>query len=416
MATSVRHRDQGKQQAQEAQPAAAGSPSTAAATAGKSTLLVNEESTKKWRSAWVRTYTTFLMLGGFTLLFVLGHVPLMLLVVGLQVAMFREVKKLGRVLSSQQVLPSFRPLHWYWFFTAMFFSYGRVLAANFHVALPYHTFMSFALYILGVVAFVLSLETGYYKYQFEMFAWVHLTLLLIVVQSTVIVVNMFQGLIWFILPALLIICNDTWAYIFGFFFGRTPLIQLSPKKTWEGFIGAFFSTLLVGFFFSRVLSQFQLMICEKEDLNFEHPVCQVGLPYIPMPYAMPEFASSLLHTLTGGDWSYVGISPMQWHGVALALFASILAPFGGFFASGFKRAFNVKDFGDSIPGHGGFTDRMDCQIMMGLFVFVYYSTFVKSELDLHGNFLRFELWPDQLQVAYYEKIRAALILKGLVQP
>lgn len=42
------------------------------------------------------------------------------------------------------------------------------------------------------VMFVLSLETGYYRYQFEMFAWVHLTLLLIVVQSTVIVVNMFS--------------------------------------------------------------------------------------------------------------------------------------------------------------------------------------------------------------------------------
>ena len=27
------------------------------------------------------------------------------------------------------------------------------------------------------------------------------------------------------------------AYVFGFFFGRTPLIKLSPKKTWEGFIG-----------------------------------------------------------------------------------------------------------------------------------------------------------------------------------
>jgi phosphatidate cytidylyltransferase len=44
------------------------------------------------------------------------------------------------------------------------------------------------------------------------------------------------------------------------------------------------------------------------------------------------------------------------------LFASIIAPFGGFFASGFKRAFKIKDFGDSIPGHGGITDRMDCQV------------------------------------------------------
>ena len=45
------------------------------------------------------------------------------------------------------------------------------------------------------------------------------------------------------------------------------------------------------------------------------------------------------------------------------MFASIIAPFGGFFASGFKRGFKIKDFGDSIPGHGGMTDRMDCQVM-----------------------------------------------------
>jgi hypothetical protein len=34
--------------------------------------------------------------------------------------------------------------------------------------------------------------------------------------------------------------------------------------------------------------------------------------------------------------------PVQWHALALGLFASIIAPFGGFFASGFKRAFKFK--------------------------------------------------------------------------
>ena len=55
-------------------------------------------------------------------------------------------------------------------------------------------------------------------------------------------------------------------------------------------------------------------------------------------------------------------SLLQFHAVVLAAFASIIAPFGGFFASGFKRGFKIKDFGDSIPGHGGMTDRMDCQV------------------------------------------------------
>jgi CDP-diglyceride synthetase len=41
---------------------------------------------------------------------------------------------------------------------------------------------------------------------------------------------------------------------------------------------------------------------------------------------------------------------LQVHAMVLATFASVFAPFGGFFASGFKRAFKMKDFGDTIPG------------------------------------------------------------------
>ncbi|CAD5182980.1 unnamed protein product [Musa acuminata subsp. malaccensis] len=71
--------------------------------------------------------------------------------------------------------------------------------------------------------------------------------------------------------------------------------------------------------------------------------------------------------------------PVQWHALALGLFASIIAPFGGFFASGLKRAFKIKDFGDTIPGHGGFTDRMDCQMMMAVFAYIYHQSFVVSQ-------------------------------------
>lgn len=70
------------------------------------------------------------------------------------------------------------------------------------------------------------------------------------------------------------------------------------------------------------------------------------------------------------------IAPVQIHSFMIALFACTLAPFGGFFASGFKRAFKIKDFGNSIPGHGGITDRFDCQIMMAMFTYVYLSIIV----------------------------------------
>lgn len=72
----------------------------------------------------------------------------------------------------------------------------------------------------------------------------------------------------------------------------------------------------------------------------------------------------------------VTTEPMQVHTMIFATFASLIAPFGGFFASGLKRTFKIKDFGHSIPGHGGMTDRMDCQFIMGFFTFMYYHSFI----------------------------------------
>lgn len=43
------------------------------------------------------------------------------------------------------------------------------------------------------------------------------------------------------------------------------------------------------------------------------------------------------HHITSIPWA-----PFQLHAVVLAAFASLVAPFGGFFASGFKRAFGIK--------------------------------------------------------------------------
>ena len=46
---------------------------------------------------------------------------------------------------------------------------------------------------------------------------------------------------------MLVITNDIFAYVFGKLYGKTKLIELSPNKTWEGFIGGFFSSLFFAF-------------------------------------------------------------------------------------------------------------------------------------------------------------------------
>jgi len=49
----------------------------------------------------------------------------------------------------------------------------------------------------------------------------------------------------------------------GFFFGRTPLIKLSPKKTWEGFFGGLVLTMLCSWLLADLMSRGSWMICPR---------------------------------------------------------------------------------------------------------------------------------------------------------
>jgi len=193
------------------------------------------------------------------------------------------------------------------------------------------------------------------------------------------ILNIFDGLIWFLLPVSLIIWNDITAYFSGVMFGRKIIkkefLALSPNKTWEGFIGAGFCTIIFAWFFSKFLSQYTWMICPKADVSVQNLDCVINPVFIAKDYNIPGLVVGILQNLNI-NITTVRIVPIQLHSLWLALFASSIAPFGGFFTSGMKRAFGIKDFDNLIPGHGGMTDRMDCQMVMGLAIYVHLRTFI----------------------------------------
>jgi hypothetical protein len=52
----------------------------------------------------------------------------------------------------------------------------------------------------------------------------------------------------------------------------------------------------------------------------------------------------------------------------------------------------MKDFGQTIPGHGGVTDRFDCQMIMAMFAYVYFWNYVASTEFAVGEALDVSAW------------------------
>ena len=100
--------------------------------------------------------------------------------------------------------------------------------------------------------------------NYAFFAWCHLWLFYFVYPGHLLnKVTLNGGLIWYVMPMIIITINDIGAYMIGFFGGRTPLIKLSPKKTKEGFIGGAIITMILGTIFVHYLIH-PYLICPIE--------------------------------------------------------------------------------------------------------------------------------------------------------
>ncbi|MCJ1370410.1 hypothetical protein MMC20_001623 [Loxospora ochrophaea] len=377
---------------------------------------------KKKQTFITRTIWTFIMIAFFFTAMFSGHIYVIGIVTAIQIVSFKEVIAIANVPSRAKNLRFTRALNWYFLGTTMYFLYGESVIYYFKhivlvdkVLLPFathHRFISFMLYVIGFVFFVGSLQKGHYRFQFTQFAWTHMALYLIVVQAHFIMNNIFEGMIWFFLPASLVITNDIFAYVCGITFGRTQLIKLSPKKTVEGFVGAWILTIIFGFGMTNVLMRNSYFICPVNDLGANILTglsCTPNPVFLPQPYHLPLWTHAPLRTFH--------IAPMQFHILVFATFASLIAPFGGFFASGLKRTFKVKDFGESIPGHGGITDRMDCQFIMGFFAYMYYHSFIAVYKASVGSVIETAIQglSGEEQVEVVKGLAKHLVNQGVVQ-
>jgi hypothetical protein len=95
--------------------------------------------------------------------------------------------------------------------------------------------------------------------------------------------------------------------------------------------------------FSDFLATKQWFICPRVDDNlFQALSCEPNPVFFPVTYHLPSAIAML--TLKWFGTASITLRPIVLHSVAMAIFGSLIAPFGGFFASAIKRAYNKKDF------------------------------------------------------------------------
>jgi len=120
-----------------------------------------------------------------------------------------------------------------------------------------------------------------------------------------------EGVAFLLGTVLAVVANDVGALFAGRSFGNTPMTEISPNKTWEGWAGGLLASLIV----CGVLVQ-------------------------------------MIHPWTLGA------------SLLLAVVVAIIGPLGDLCESMIKRDLGLKDTSSVLPGHGGILDRFDALLFV----------------------------------------------------
>lgn len=137
--------------------------------------------------------------------------------------------------------------------------------------------------------------------------------------------------------------TDVFAYLGGSWFGKHKMApNISPKKTWEGVLFGVGITLII--------------------------ICGLyGLFFIPgaeeLDHTLYRFIGCQTSSILTKNDELLNLQPFFWAiYVGVTLFIMFVSVSGDLFFSFIKRRFNIKDFSNLIPGHGGMLDRLDALI------------------------------------------------------
>jgi len=131
----------------------------------------------------------------------------------------------------------------------------------FSVLYEYHAHVVIVWTSILFMAVACTLKRGQLKYQLGCYGNAAISAIYCTFVAFCGASTGWMGRYWYIFPMIMVTFNDVNAFFVGRFFGRTKLIRLSPKKTWEGYIGGMVTCVLLTLYFAKDLDSSQYFIC-----------------------------------------------------------------------------------------------------------------------------------------------------------
>jgi phosphatidate cytidylyltransferase len=97
--------------------------------------------------------------------------------------------------------------------------------------------------------------------QFEHFARTLAVIHIIPGQTYFAVDTIIKGIIWFLIPIVLVIANNFFAFVFGITFSCTHGVKLSPKKRMTDFLQSLLCTIMSGYLSTSLMLQSRYFTC-----------------------------------------------------------------------------------------------------------------------------------------------------------
>lgn len=266
-------------------------------------MLKNRLAKKDFKELLARTKTWLYIIVMATIVFVLGKNAA---IVAIGFISFLALKEYFTLVPTRRTDRRVLLLA-YLFVPAQYFWVFHVYYGFFIMFIPVYAllFIAFALLLTKETdGFIKSVGTIHWGLMLTVYNLAHLAFLL-VMPLTVVAPAGGAGLLFFVL--FLTQFNDVAQYCSGKLLGRRKIIpEISPGKTWEGFLGGVVCTTLLAFSLA--------------------------------PYYTP-FSMS--------------------HAIAAGVLIACLGFVGDITVSAVKRDLGAKDSGNLLPGHGGVLDRLD---------------------------------------------------------